>query len=69
MYFDPGTGSMLIQIFIGAIPVIGAFFIGRGKKMSKEKDNENSKTGMDAKENGVNTEIMADDGFEDIEDD
>ena len=27
MYFDPGTGSMLIQIIIAGIAGIGAFFV------------------------------------------
>ena len=27
MYFDPGTGSMLIQIIVAAIASIGALFI------------------------------------------
>ena len=27
MYFDPGTGSMLIQVIIAAIAGVGAFFV------------------------------------------
>lgn len=27
MYFDPGTGSMLIQIIIASIAGVGAFFV------------------------------------------
>lgn len=27
MYFDPGTGSMLIQIIVAAIASIGALFL------------------------------------------
>lgn len=27
MYFDPGTGSMVIQIIIASIAGIGAFFV------------------------------------------
>ena len=27
MYFDPGTGSMLIQILVASIAGVGAFFI------------------------------------------
>lgn len=27
MYFDPGSGSMLIQMFIACIAGVGAFFI------------------------------------------
>lgn len=27
MYFDPGTGSMLVQIILASIAGVGAFFI------------------------------------------
>lgn len=27
MYFDPGTGSMIVQIVIASIAGIGAFFV------------------------------------------
>lgn len=27
MYFDPGTGSMLVQMLIAAIAGVGAFFV------------------------------------------
>lgn len=27
MYFDPGTGSMLVQILIATVAGIGAFFV------------------------------------------
>lgn len=27
MYFDPGTGSMLIQVIIATIAGVGAFFV------------------------------------------
>ena len=27
MYFDPGTGSMVIQIIIASIAGVGAFFV------------------------------------------
>lgn len=27
MYFDPGTGSMLVQILVAAVAGVGAFFI------------------------------------------
>lgn len=27
MYFDPGTGSMIIQVVIAAIAGVGAFFV------------------------------------------
>ena len=27
MYFDPGTGSMLIQALIGIFAALGAFFV------------------------------------------
>ncbi len=48
MYFDPGTGSMLVQIIIAAIAGISAFFVtfktnflnvikGIFKKNDKEK--------------------------------
>ncbi|MCI6266841.1 MAG: hypothetical protein MR598_08370 [Erysipelotrichaceae bacterium] len=27
MYFDPGTGSMLVQVLIATIAGVGAFFV------------------------------------------
>ena len=27
MYFDPGTGSMLVQILIATVAGVGAFFV------------------------------------------
>lgn len=27
MYFDPGTGSMIVQVVIAAIAGVGAFFV------------------------------------------
>lgn len=27
MYFDPGTGSMIVQIVIAAVAGVGAFFV------------------------------------------
>lgn len=27
MYFDPGTGSMLVQIIIATVAGVGAFFV------------------------------------------
>lgn len=62
MYFDPGTGSMLIQILLAAIPVAAAFFIGLGKKLfKKSSDGEAMK-----KRPSINNH---DDGFEDIDND
>ncbi len=61
MYFDPGTGSMIIQVILGAIPVAAAFFVGLRKKIFKKKDEESV-----TEENAA--EIQADDGFEDIDD-
>lgn len=66
MYFDPGTGSMLIQILIGAIPVIGAFFIGLRKKIFKKNDEATEKN---MTEEAVTGETKNIDGFEDIDDD
>ena len=63
MYFDPGTGSMLIQIILGAIPVIGAFFIGLRKKLFKKGDESQTKNDV------VSEEVKTDDNFEDVEDD
>ena len=46
MYFDPGTGSMIIQIVVASIASIGALFIAfkdsiksffGGSKMKNEK--------------------------------
>lgn len=68
MYFDPGTGSMLIQILIGAIPVIGAFFIGLRKKIFKKNDDE-PPTEQDMTEEAVIAGTKNDDSFEDIDDD
>lgn len=45
MYFDPGTGSLIIQVLVAAIASIGAFFaIFKNKlvdifKKSKKEDN------------------------------
>ena len=69
MYFDPGTGSMLIQILLGAIPVIGAFFIGLRKKIFKKKRDEAFTTESHITEEPATEEPIADDGFEDIDDD
>ena len=62
MYFDPGTGSMLIQILLAAIPVAAAFFIGLRKKIFKNK-NVNDHADIPAPVN------KTDDGFEDIDND
>ena len=69
MYFDPGTGSMLIQILIGAIPVIGAFFIGLRKKIFKKKGDETQITEQAYLEKTITDETKANDGFEVIDDD
>ena len=46
MYFDPGTGSMIIQIVVAAIASVGALFIAfkdsiksffRGSRVKNEK--------------------------------
>ena len=58
MYFDPGTGSMLIQVLLGAIPVVGAFFVGLTNKKSRDED-----------ENEKRNSIKKDDGFEVIDED
>ncbi len=62
MYFDPGTGSMLIQVLLGAIPVIAAFFIGLRKKIFKKGKDSASKE-------AETVEAKVNDGFEDIDDD
>ena len=50
MYFDPGTGSMLIQVIIATVAGISAFFVTfktnfltllKGKK--KQKDEKGNK--------------------------
>ena len=60
MYFDPGTGSMLVQIVLGALPVIAAFFVGLRKKIFKRKADETPAPAPEHK---------PDDAFEDIDDD
>ena len=49
MYFDPGTGSMLIQALIATVAGIGAFFVTfktnfltvcKGKNKKDEKGNK-----------------------------
>ena len=69
MYFDPGTGSLLIQIIIGAIPVIGAFLIGLRRKIFKKKVEESTPTELNSTEESTALETKANDGFEDIDDD
>ena len=69
MYFDPGTGSMLIQILIGAIPVIGAFLIGLRKKIFKKNDDNAPEGDQEDTETANAIEDTADDGFEDIDND
>ena len=68
MYFDPGTGSMVIQILIGAIPGIGAFFIGLRKKIFKKKEDDTPSEMQTSLEASIIVE-KKDDGFEDIDDD
>ena len=63
------TGSMLIQILIGAIPVIGAFFIGLRKKIFKKKDDDTISAESQITEEPAAKEAIANDGFEDIDDD
>ncbi len=69
MYFDPGTGSMLIQILIGAIPVIGAFFIGLRKKIFKKKGDNAPTEQPPADGSPLPEETKANDTFEEIDDD
>jgi hypothetical protein len=69
MYFDPGTGSMLIQILIGAIPVIGAFFIGLRKKIFRKKEDITPVDDQTTTETHNTAVEKTDDGFEDIDDD
>lgn len=35
MYFDPGTGSMIIQMLIAALASVGVFFVAFKSKISK----------------------------------
>ena len=64
MYFDPGTGSMIIQMLLGAIPVIAAFFVGLRKKIFKKNRDMTAEKNTDNK-----TEAKMNDDFEDIDDD
>lgn len=52
MYFDPGTGSLIIQMLLAAIAGVGAFFVTfktnflsiiAGKKSKKRKEVKNDK--------------------------
>ena len=65
MYFDPGTGSMLIQILLGSIPVVAAFFVGLRRKLFKKK---NDATPTEVTQDIAANEHKTDDGFEDIDD-
>ena len=47
MYFDPGTGSMLVQVIIATVAGVGAVFVSfrsnimaffRGRKLKNEKN-------------------------------
>ena len=70
MYFDPGTGSMLIQILLGAIPVIGAFLIGLRKKIFRKKGTElKAEEEQTASPEAAAATKETGDGFEDIDDD
>ena len=63
MYFDPGTGSMIIQMLLGAIPVIAAFFIGIWKKIFKKNEDKGN-----ASDEAVISESKKKDDFEEIDD-
>ena len=69
MYFDPGTVSMLIQILIGAIPVVGAFIVGLRKKIFKKKGDTALEDKQNTTEIATIAEEKVDDGFEEIDDD
>lgn len=48
MYFDPGTGSLIIQLLVAGIASVGAFFALFKKKLvsilkKDEKDQKNDK--------------------------
>ena len=44
MYFDPGTGSLIIQLLIAGLASIGAFFaIFKNKLVSMIKKEKNNK--------------------------
>ena len=52
MYFDPGTGSLIIQLLIAGLASIGAFFALFKKKlilMIKKEKNNNKKEDNDEK--------------------
>ena len=43
MYFDPGTGSLIIQLILAGLASIGAFFVvfkNKIKSVFKKKDSE-----------------------------
>ncbi len=47
MYFDPGTGSIIIQLIVGFIAGFGAFFVAFRTKIksffTRKKHNKNDK--------------------------
>ena len=45
MYFDPGTGSLIIQLLVAGIASVGAFFALFKKKLVAiiKKDNKDKK--------------------------
>ncbi len=49
MYFDPGTGSLIIQLFIAGLASIGAFFALFKNKLKSMFKKENKKEDNDEK--------------------
>ena len=46
MYFDPGTGSLIIQLILAGLASVGAFFVifkNKVKNLFKKKDSEKNK--------------------------
>ncbi len=43
MYFDPGTGSLIIQLILAGLASVGAFFVifkNKEKNLFKKKDSD-----------------------------
>lgn len=59
MYFDPGTGSLIIQALVAAIAVIGGYFAATKTRLKnlftkkKDVDEEADKAGQDDVDNAL----------------
>ena len=52
MYFDPGTGSLIIQLLLAAVASVGAFFAifkGKIKRLFKKETKEEKKVKQNEK--------------------